>query len=184
MYSKTVKDLMVKIGDYPTVPQEATIFDAIMTLHQAQEKLPANAQPFRAVLILNEKNEVIGKIGHLGFLKALEPKYNTIFDMEKLSRASLSSNFLGSIMEHYQLWKTDSLDLCSVVQKIKVKDVMKPVEENIEEDTSIGEAIHKIIMWQCLSVLVRKGEKIVGILRLSDVYDDIENHIISYCKKQ
>jgi hypothetical protein len=39
-------------------------------------------------------------------------------------------------------------------------------------------AIHKIIMWQCLSVLVKRGNEVVGILRTSDLINEIENCIL------
>jgi predicted transcriptional regulator len=56
---------------------------------------------------------------------------------------------------------------------------MHPVEEHVEKDESLAEAIHKFLMWQCLSVLVTSGNEIVGILRLSDIYSEMENYILN-----
>ena len=42
-------------------------------------------------------------------------------------------------------------------------------DEFVEENTSLDIAIHQLIMGFHLSLLVRKDEEIVGILRLSDV---------------
>jgi len=54
-----------------------------------------------------------------------------------------------------------------------VKNVMHSVVENIDEEASLAEAIHKMIMWQTLSILVRRKGDVVGILRLSDLYTEL-----------
>jgi CBS domain-containing protein len=59
-----------------------------------------------------------------------------------------------------------------------MKDVMRPMTEQVDVNDTINEAIHKIIMWQILSVLVTKGEKVVGILRLSDLFDEVSRNIL------
>ena len=41
--------------------------------------------------------------------------------------------------------------------------------EYIDEDTSLDIAAHQLITGFHLSLLVRKGEDIVGVLRLSDI---------------
>lgn len=178
-YGKKVKDLMVKIDDYPTVGQDATIQEAMKVLRDSQKILPESSQPFRAVLVVDQQGNVVGKIGHLSFLRALEPKYDALFDTDKLSMAKLSPHFLESIMEKYHLWQSSEKNITEIVNTVKAKTIMKPVEENIDENATIGEAIHKIVMWQSLSLLVTKGGKVVGLLRLSDLYDDIETFALT-----
>ncbi len=60
---------------------------------------------------------------------------------------------------------------------------MQPITERVEEDETIARAIHKIIMWQCLSLLVTRNNEVVGILRASDLYNEIENYVTKECKK-
>lgn len=182
MYSKLVKDFMIPVADYPTVNQDATMLDAIRILRASQSRVPEGAQAFRAVLVEDNTGRIIGKVGHLSFLKALEPKYNLVFDMEKLTRANLSSNFVETMMDHFQLWDEGSLDLCLLASGVNIVDIMQPVIENVDENETLPKAIHKIIMWGSLSVLVTKGLEIVGILRLSDIYNEIEEYIINECK--
>ncbi len=183
MFTKKVKDLMIPIEQYPTIDKNATMLDAILTLKKAQEKASPELPPFRAVLVLDENKKVIGKVGHFAFLKGLEPKYQDLFDIDKLSRARLSSNFIESLFEKFALWQETPLDLCSTASKIRISEIMQPIAEHVEEEESIAKTIHKIIMWQCLSVLVVRGDEVVGILRTSDIYQAIENYITTECKK-
>jgi CBS domain-containing protein len=45
--------------------------------------------------------------------------------------------------------------------------------EYIEEDASLDEAIHLLVMGRHLSLIVIKGDGISGILRMSDVFKAI-----------
>ena len=56
---------------------------------------------------------------------------------------------------------------------MKAADAMHPLSESVEESASISEAIHKIVMWQQLSLLVTRGDEVVGLIRLSDLYDEV-----------
>ena len=69
------------------VADEATLAEAIIALDEAQELVPAGRQEHRVVLVQDAK----GRIGYLGFLKALEPKYSNIGDVEKLSRVGVGA---------------------------------------------------------------------------------------------
>jgi CBS domain-containing protein len=173
MDSKIVKDLMVPLDDYAVVSPESTLLEAIVALDQAQKSLPVGRQPHRAVLVADDKKKVVGKIGQLAFLKALEPKYNMLGDLSRLSRAGLSPTFISSMMENFQFFQENLNDLCRRAAYVKAKDVMHPVTESIEENASLHEAIHKIIMNQTLSLLVTRGDKMVGLLRLSDLFDEV-----------
>jgi CBS domain-containing protein len=180
---KKVKDIMVPIEMYPTLKEGATMMDAIIKLHEAVKNAPPNVPQFRAVLVLDEDNKVIGKVGHFAILKGLEPKYKDLLDMEKLSRINLSSSFIETLYEKFSLWNELPMDLCTIASRTKVEDIMQPIEESVDEEETLPLAIHKIIMWQCLSVLVKRGNEVVGILRTSDLINEIENCILTECRK-
>ena len=177
MDSKCVKDLMVPLNEYAVVSQEATLLEAILTLEEAQRKLPSGRQRHRAVLVVDDNNKVIGKIGQLAFLKALEPKYNLLGDLGKLSRVGVSQDFISSMMEHFRFFQDSLTDLCKRGQTIMVKDVMHPLTENIDENDSLSEAIHMIVILQTLSLMVTRENEVVGLLRLSDLFEEVTKQV-------
>ena len=174
MKSKTVKDLMVPLEEYATVSEEATLYDAITALENAQEKLNRTTHRYmhRAILVLDRNQDVVGKISQLDVLKALEPKYKGVLDTEGLSRAGYSPEFLKSMLDQQKLWAHPLRDICSRAARLKVKDFMyTPTEgEYVDENVSLEEAIHMLVMGHHHSLLVTKDGKIVGILRLTDVF--------------
>ena len=173
MQAKLVKDLMVPLELYPVVSEESTLLDAVLKFEEVQKRRIRTRQPYRAVLVVDRNNKVVGKLGQLGFLKALEPQRNILGDMGKLAVAGVSSEFISSMMSHYRFFQDSLSDLCLRARHIKVKNVMQPVTDSIDENATMGEAIYKIVALQSLSILVTRGEEIVGLLRLSDLCQEI-----------
>ena len=68
-----VKDLMLALSEYAVVDESATVLDALRTLQRSQDRLPPDRQPHRAVLVRNERGEIIEKLHHFAFLRALVP---------------------------------------------------------------------------------------------------------------
>lgn len=178
MNKKKVRDLMIPVNDYATVGQDASLLEAVKALRKSQEKVPPNLHPFRAMLVTDDEGKIIGKIGHLAFLKALEPKYKSSGDMEKLRRANIDSEFVDQMMAHFDLWDMDLFDICARAKSIMIKDVMKDIDECVDAEATLSHAMHKIIMFQTLSLLVCDKDRIVGIIRLSDIYNELESFII------
>jgi len=184
MDTKKIKEIMIPIESYATVNQESSLYDALIAIRKSQEKLSSGTMQIRAVLIVDNNNKIVGKMGHAAFLRALEPKYNEIIDFEKLTRAGVSADFISSMTDNLRLWQDDFVTICRQAGTIKVKNVMSPLSEGIDENASITEAIHQIIVLQLLSLLVRSGSKIVGIVRLSDLFHEVERNIINEHQKE
>jgi CBS domain containing-hemolysin-like protein len=171
----TVKDLMVPLEEYVTVSEETTLYDAVMALEKAQESFDPKKHQHRAVLVFDTNNKIVGKLGQLDILRALEPKYAEMGDMGSLSRAGFSPQFLKSMVEKFSLWDKPLVDICNKAARIKVKGIMyTPTEgEFVEESASFGEAIHQLVIGRHQSLIVTKGDETVGILRLVDVFKEV-----------
>ena len=182
--ARYVKDLMLPLDHYAVVQENATLIEAYCALEEAQKKLPAGAPPSRAVLVTDRHGKIVGKVGHLAFLKALEPKYDKMGDLGTLSRVGLSSDFITNMMENMNLWKEDFADICRRANTAKVREVMHPVTESIDEEAHLSYAVHKIVMFQTLSLLVTRGNQIIGILRLSDLFNEVGEQLKSYIERK
>lgn len=166
---------MVPLSEYATVFQAATLYDAVLALEKAQQTFDPEKHRHRAVLVYDEHNKVVGKLGQLDILKTLEPKYAEMGDLGPLSRAGFSPQFLRSMVEKFALWDKPLSDICSKAARLKVEDIMyAPTEgEYVEENASLGEAIHQLVMGHHQSLLVTRQGEIVGILRLVDVFKEV-----------
>lgn len=175
MKTISAKDLMVPLSEYATVSQEGTLWDAVSALQKAQEELDTSRYKYlhRAVLVYDENKRIVGKIGQLDVLEALEPKYGKIGIPRSVSGTGFSTDFIRSMLDKYSLLKQPLRDICTKAAKLKVKTFMHiPTEgEYVEESSSLDEAIHLLVIGRHQSLLVtNKQEEIVGILRLTDVF--------------
>lgn len=172
MKAYTVKDLMVKLSEYATVSEDATLFEAVQALEKAQEEFDPKRYRHRAILVYDKNKKVVGKLSMFDVLAALEPGYKKIGDPDVLSRAGFNPQFLKSMQAQYSLWDRPLKDICRKASELKVKEFMyTPTEgEFAEESTTLDEAIHQLVVGRHQSLIVTAGGEIVGILRMTDVF--------------
>jgi CBS domain-containing protein len=167
---------MVPIDEYATIGEGGTLYEAVKALEKAQEEFDYKHSFYRhrAILVLDKNKNVMGVISQLDILRALEPKYQNMGDMRAMSRAGLSMDFVRSMMENFALCSIPFTEMCKKAADLKVRDIMRSPSEGeyIEEEASLCEAIHMLVMGSHQSLLVTRDEKIVGILRLSDVFKE------------
>jgi CBS domain-containing protein len=169
-----VKDLMVPLSEYATVTEDATLYEAVLALEKAQENFEDTHTRYshRAVLILDKGGDVIGKLSQMDALRALEPKYQKMVKGAGLHRYGFAKEFEESILEKFGLFAGPMEDICRKAGEKNVKEFMyTPTEgEYVSADATLELAIHQLILGHHQSLLVAQGKKIVGVLRLTDVF--------------
>jgi CBS domain-containing protein len=167
-----VKELMVPLSEYATVPKGSTLFDAVLALEKAQEEFDHTKYKHRGVLILDKDKRVIGKLGQLDVLRALEPKDEDPGELDELNQFGFSSNFVHKLRKQRRMKATPLKDLCSKASKLKVEDFMQTPSEGefIEQEASLEMAVMQLVTGHHISLLVIRDKEIIGILRMSDAF--------------
>lgn len=172
METYLVEDLMVPLAEYATVSLESTLQEAVLALEKAQEEFDQSKYRHRAILVLDKKGKVIGRLNHLDALKALIPEYNSHMGTERLGKFGFSNSFIRKLHQQ-RLQRAIPLEqLCKNARKFQVAKYMRAHEESefIHYQASITTAIHQLIQENLRSLLVAKGGEIIGILRLTDIF--------------
>lgn len=173
MALKNAGDLMVSLSDYPIVASSATIFDAVVRLDDSRRNTKIGKQPYQAVLVADKSGQVIGKVGQFALLKGLEPRSRVSVDKEALARAGVSDEIMATALGHYRSFQVDLSEMCVGAFERPVSSIMTPFAEHIDIDTAICEVVHKMLEWQTLSILVTERDRPVGLIRLSDLCDEV-----------
>ena len=176
MKSYKIKDLMVPVTDYATVSDDATLFEAVQALESSQKNFSKDRYKHRGVLVYDKNKKIIGKLGQLDILKALEPKYYEMQDRQGMKGLGFSKQFMKSMLENFRLLDGAMNNICKKAGETNVASiVVKPTEgEFVDMDDSVNEAIHQLVLGQHQSLLVtNKDGDIVGILRLTDLFSTI-----------
>jgi len=181
-----VRDLMVRLEEYATVDEEANLLEAVKALREVQERYriqSGSKYPHRAVLVVDKSGRVVGKLSQLDIIMALEPKYKDILGKTNwafLEASALSGDIMHKIMKDMELFEEPFKDLCYKAATTKVRDCMySPTSgEYVKEDETLANAVHKLIAGKHQSLLVLRGEQIVGILRLVDLFEFVAEEIM------
>ena len=170
-----VKELTVSLEAYATVSREATLRDAVVALEKAQMSLDPSRHKHRAILVLDEGGKVVSKITMKNILLALEPNYGKVEGMGVLERSGFSPDLIKDILENNALWAEPLQFFAERATRLKVIDFIHAPSENeyIDENATLGEATHQLVVQPYLSLLVTSEDEVVGILRLSDVFAKI-----------
>ena len=178
----TVKNLMVAKDKYATISADATLRDATLALYEAQlEELSQDPTRHRdrAVLAIDAQGEVYGKLAMLDVLRGLEPTHVRVVGARATSRAASrigsARYFIESMGKDAGLWNKPLTNLVEKASSVKVRQLVPAIAagESVDEDASIDAALHQLIMGRFQSLFVTRNGNIIGILRLTDVYEEV-----------
>jgi predicted transcriptional regulator len=171
-----VKDLMVPISEYAIIREDARIYDAVLALEKAQQAFDQTRYMHRGVLVEDKNGHIVGKLGQMDVLRALEPKYVQMkSDQAGMMKYGFSKEFLLSLLDTYQMFDKPMDDICKKAGMEKVNKYMhRPTEgEYVAHDDTMDRAIHLLVTGHHQSLLVTKNKDIAGILRLTDVFASV-----------
>jgi len=169
----TVKDLMVPIEEYVTVPLGTTLLGAILALEKAQENYDHGKYHHRAILVLDGHSKVVGRISQLRVLQAMETKEENRELYAQLQMYKFSHAYVEKIRDNDRIkGKVFAEEKLREATEKLVEDFMqKPnPDEYVDETEKLDLAMHKMVAGAHQSLLVTQGKEIVGILRLVDVF--------------
>jgi CBS domain-containing protein len=164
-YEKKVKDLMIPLEDYPHIPYWFTLRQAMAIVREAAIKFEGIFEP-RAVLVFDEKYQLMGILTLRDIIKGLEPRFlkeTTLVKMDP-SLTLLLGDLFGPNM------KQES-------QK-PVSEVMSPIKVTVNADDPIVKALFLMIKENVGMMPVLQDNKVAGIVRLSDLFTEISKVVL------
>lgn len=175
MDASTLEELIVPLNEYATVSEQANVLEAVNALEEAQKSFHPRRYRHRAVIVLDEAGRVVGKLNQHDIIRALEPQYkgSAMLQTSAHNHFGFSRTFIESTSMQYLSWDRPLQNLYKKALDQKVKSIMHiPTEgEYIDETATINETIHRLITGEHQSLLVRRGSEIIGIVRLTDVFE-------------
>lgn len=160
-----VKDLMVPLESYPHIDATASLHDAIKVLEKElfDSQADGSRSRARAVLVQDTDGRVLGKLSLWDVLRGIEPRYGQ--KIEPLVT-----------IDDYFLWThASAAGVAEKARSISVRELLQQhrQDEYISEDAPLDLATHQLVHGKLMSLLVKRGDRIVGILRLSDAFQAV-----------
>jgi CBS domain-containing protein len=176
---------MVPLSEFSTVPEDATLMEAFEALKDAQVSYEQKRNGHRAILVVDENNRFAGKLSKRDVIEALElhdQEMREALEEGSMHRLGFSENFVGSKRIMDPPWEATLENLCDKATQLCVKAIMYTPEkgEFVQESATMDAAVHRLITGRHHSLLVtadHDDREIVGVLRLTDVFDFVGDAI-------
>jgi CBS domain-containing protein len=170
-YRKKVADLMNPLEDYPHVPYWFTLRQAIAIVREAAIKFEGTFEP-RAVLVFDEKYQILGILTLRDIIRGLAPKFlqgavgklSGAFDLDS-ALSGLEADLSGPSVKE--------------ASQTAVSEVMSPIKVTVGAGDSLAKALFLMIEEDVGRMPVMQEQKVVGIIRLSDLFGEISNFLLS-----
>lgn len=167
-----VKDVLIKIDDYPNIFLHAPIGEAFHIMnHQLKQK-----SKYRTILVMDDNEHLMGYLSVLDMIRAVGPDYM------KKKEADIKSH------QPYPDFEQDLTALSLIWQEgftLKVHDELaKPVCEYMTEmkcqlspDDPIAKSLYIMNSCEVLVLPVVDNEQVIGVVRLIDLFSLIADNV-------
>ena len=164
-YQKTAKDLMIPLEEYPHIPYWFTLRQAMAIIREAAVKFEGSFEP-RAVLVFDEKYQLMGILTLRDIITGLEPKFLQETSLIKMdpSLTVLLGDFLGPKMKEQS--------------QRAVSEAMSPIKVTVNAEDPITKPLYLMVKENIGLIPVIQGGKVVGMLRLSDLFGEISKIVL------
>ena len=163
--TKKVKELMIPLEDYPHIPYWFTLRQAIAIVREAAIKFEGSFEP-RAVLVFDEKYQLMGILTLRDIIKGLEPRFMHETAMVKAdpNLTVLMGDIFGPGMRE--------------ASQKPVSEVMSPIKVTVQGNDPLAKAIFLMIQENVGAMPVIQNSKVAGMVRLSDLFKEISDMVL------
>jgi CBS domain-containing protein len=163
--TKKVKELMIPLEDYPHIPYWFTLRQAMAIVREAAIKFEGSFEP-RAVLVFDEKYQLMGMLTLRDIIKGLEPRFmhETALVKADPNLTVLMGDLFGPGMRE--------------ASQKPVSEVMSPIKVTIAGSDPIAKAVFLMIQENVGMMPVIQDSKVAGMIRLSDLFTEISKLVL------
>lgn len=175
MEKMKVRELMRPVKEFPHISSHTTLMEAVDALEKADREFQAGRASQRILLVYDEAGKVLGKISPMDVVQGLEPNYENIESLKSMPRYHLAPRVLDSMKDELLLWQRPLAELCSKATGVKIESFIKlPTPDHmVDADDKMDKAFHLFVIGRHDALFVKEDERIVGLIRFSDVYRKI-----------
>ncbi|MDH3947447.1 MAG: CBS domain-containing protein [Gammaproteobacteria bacterium] len=169
-----VKDVYIKIDDYPNISLHAPIGHAIHMMHDVLE----DKTKYRTILVLDDDDHLKGYLSLRDLIRAVGPDYlhkkrpnmkgHQPFDFEGLTQDMSSLSLI--LEEGFTLKLQDELDK-------PVSEYMTLIEDKTSLDDHISKCLYLMLFRDVLVLPVVENDQVVGVVRLVDLFERIADSV-------
>lgn len=169
-----VKDVYVKIDDYPNISMHAPMGNAFPMMHHVLE----DKTKFRTILVLDDDDHLKGYLSLRDLIRAVGPDYLHKKRPDVKGHQPFNFDGLNQDMSALSLiWQEGfTLKLHDELKK-PVYEYMTLMQDHVMLDDPIAKCLYLLLYCDVLILPVVKDEQVVGVIRLVDLFERIADNV-------
>lgn len=167
---RTVKDIMVDVFEFPHVPHWFSMKQAMEIIKRTVLESEKCIRPV-VILVFDEKYNFMGTLTHIDILKGLEPRF-----LKPTTKAQVpEENDVGLAVLWDTLFSSESKEM---VEK-PVSEIMVSAKFFVDQEDPITKAAYLMLRHDLVLLPVLENKKkLVGVVRMIEVFDELSNMIL------
>ena len=174
MQTRIAGDIMIPLEKYPHIPYWFTLRQAVAEMEKTSLEVAGRKSLPRALLVFDEKYNLLGIVRRRDILRGLEPKFLRTMSMtyrKKLFDVEIDPNLAdmssGKVVEAMQEQAEQA-----------VSEVMQPIAATVDIGDHLAKIIYKMVSRDLNLLPVMKDDQVVGVVRSVDVFHEVANMLL------
>lgn len=174
MQTRIAADIMIPLEKYPHIPYWFSLRQAVAEMEKTSLEVGGRKSLPRALLVFDEKYNLLGIVRRRDILRGLEPKFlrtmsmpyrKKLFDVEiDPNLADLSSGKVAEAMQEQS--------------EQAVSEVMQPIAATVDVNDHLAKIIYKMVSRDLNLLPVLRDDSVVGVVRSVDVFHEVANMLL------
>ena len=161
-----IRDLVIPLEKFPHLSEHQTLHDAVEMLN-SYTCGEGNRLGYADLLILNDKNQLSGRVKLSEMLLCLDPR---------LKKASKVGAFEGKGSEFPDLiilWEDSFFVECRKWSHIHIRDIMSPIKHILKGSDPVLKALAIMINTKDGVLPVVDNGRVIGVIRMKEIFKAI-----------
>lgn len=169
MVTKSAGDLMIPLEKYPNIPHWFSLRQAVAEIENSVLDVGGRKSLPRALLVLDEKHQLLGIVRRRDILRVLKPKF--LQNISVSHRKKLFDIEVDPGLADISFGKDNKIIQKQAEQL--VSKVMHPIVATVNYDDHLGKIIFLMISKDLNLLPVLRDQKVVGVVRSVDVFHEV-----------
>lgn len=163
-----VRDLTIPLERYPHLNENQTLHDAALIL-QTFTCGENDRLRYGELLVLNDRNQLVGRISIQDILKCLDSRLSEIPHVKKFE--GKGSDFPNLTF----LWEDSFFEGCARHGAKAIKDCTSPIKILIKGSDPILKALSIMLSTKDVTLPVIDENRVIGVIRLEEIFEAISS---------
>ncbi|MBD3403425.1 CBS domain-containing protein [candidate division GN15 bacterium] len=174
MATKRAGDIMIPLDQYPHIPYWFTLRQAIAEIEMSTLDRAGRKSLPRALLVFDEKYELVGVLRRRDILGGLEPRF-----LRKKSadgqKAWWDIDLDPNLVDLSDGASTDDMQRRAATP---VEEFMQPIGDTVDVSDPLAKVVYKMLNTDVALLPVLDDQKVVGVVRSVDVFHEVAGSLL------